>query len=81
MAPHIPDVQTNAVAIAQLQHVMNQSASFPVPSSSPQQGVSPSPMAPPQQIITVPKSAPGAFVSPAPRQFMNPDASGNDFFS
>ncbi|AGE55636.1 hypothetical protein ATCVMN08101_403R [Acanthocystis turfacea Chlorella virus MN0810.1] len=81
-APHIPDVQTNAAAIAQLQHVMNQSASFPVPSSSPQmQNVSPSPMAPPQQIITVPKTAPGAFVSPAPRQFMNPDSSGNDFFA
>ncbi|AGE59740.1 hypothetical protein ATCVTN60342_361R [Acanthocystis turfacea Chlorella virus TN603.4.2] len=82
-APQVPDVQTNAAAVAQLQHVINQASSFPVPSSSPQmqQGVSPSPMAPPQQVITVPKSAPGAFVSPAPQQFMNPDASGNDFFS
>jgi hypothetical protein len=82
-APPVPDVQTNAAAVAQLQHVINQASSFPVPSSSPQmqQGVSPSPVAPPQQIITVPRSAPGAFVSPAPQQFMNPDASGNDFFS
>jgi len=82
LAPHIPDAQTNAAAVAQLQHVINQSTSFPVPSSNPQvpQSVSPSPMAGAPQVITVPKST-GAFVSPAPRQFINPDASGNDFFS
>jgi hypothetical protein len=82
-APQVPDVQTNAAAVAQLQHVINQASSFPVPSSSPQmqQSVSPSPLVAAPQVITVPKSAPGAFVSPAPQQFMNPESSSNDFFS
>lgn len=84
-ATHIPDVQTNAAAISQLQHIMNQTASFPLPSSQtllqPPAMPSPSPVAPVSQpqIITVPKTQPGSFVSPAPRQ-INPDATGNDFF-
>jgi hypothetical protein len=84
-APQIPNMQTNAAAVAQLQHVINQASSFPVPTSQPQlqpQGMSPSLLvAAAPQVITVPKSAPGAFVSPAPQHFMNPDSSGNDFFS
>lgn len=82
----IPEVQTNHAAVAQLQQVLNQSTSFPVPSSQqPSQHMAPPPspyMSPPPpqpSVITVPKSTPGAFVSPAPRQF-NPDASGDDFF-
>jgi hypothetical protein len=80
----IPVTQDNAVAVAQLQQLLQQTAPAPVPLSQ-QQQFQPSPVYQQQQptIIQVPKSNPypsGAFVSPAPRQF-HEDASGNDFFS
>lgn len=84
-ASTIPETQDTAVAVAQLQHILQQTAPSPVPVSQPQYlqpSPSPSPM-PQPTVITVPKSTPypsGAFVSPMPPK-LHGDASGNDFFS
>jgi len=79
----IPTTQDNAAAVAQLQHILNQTAPAPVAMSTPpvvqtQQFQSPQPQ---PTVITIPKTPqyPGAFVSPVPRQFN--DADGNEFFS
>ena len=80
----VPAVQDNAMAVAQLQQLLQQTAPAPVPMSQPQQfQPSPSPM-PVPSVITVPKTAPypgGAFVSPLPPRQFHEDGQGNDFFS
>jgi len=82
-ASTIPETQDTAVAVAQLQHILQQTAPSPVPVSQPQYlQPSPSPMAQPT-VITVPKSAPypnGAFVSPFATKQMHEDATGDSFF-